>query len=820
VFSFPNWLDILRQDSRFAFRALVKAPAFTAIAVITLAIGVGANTATFSILKSVSLNQLPYGDPDRLVTIAESDGHTTSPQSVSVPTAYDFRRRSQSFKALTLWGDFAMRPIEHGQEDFMRGMRVTYDFFQTLGINMLLGHAFTPADDRPDTADKLILSYGLWLSRYGGDPGVIGRIVRVTGGSYTIIGVLPADFHPLHMSNPGEVPQVFAPLGMDWSDRSCRSCRGLRLIGRLKPGIVVGQARAELNSIMRDLAREYPADYPRDAFAVITPLREQLTGHFNTALRILFGAVGLLLLLACANIANLLLARASGRRVEIALRAALGAGRGRLIRQMLTESLAVTGAGGIAGIAVAYWATRLISHLITTELPRADEIRPDISLLLWGLLISGITGLLFGLVPAWHASRLDLQQVFRAATTSTHGREKHRFLAALIMAEIALAFILVLALGVFGKSYRRLMEVNPGYDPRNVLTLSMLPGETRYNSAEKLLRYYAAIVARMKTIPEVETAGYASTLPLSHPDTRRLYIRERPLPATGDSPRIDTYFVSPEYFRAMKIPLVRGRLIEEQDKRGLAPVALVSETCARKQFPEQDPLGQHIQMDDRDDREPWATIVGIVGDVHQYGLDKAPDAAIYLAFMQAKEPQGWASLVVRSTLPAERIEAEVRKAMRAVDPMTPIFHLQAMDAYIAKSLAQRTFTLSLIGVFGTLALILAAVGIYGVVSYTVSMRTREVGIRMALGAESRDVIVLILQRVGVTALWGLAIGLAISLLCAKTLASLLFEVKPSDPGTIATVAALVSGVTLAASYVPSLRAARLEPARAMRQGDS
>jgi predicted permease len=816
VSSFFGWLDILRQDVRFALRALAKAPAFTVIAVTTLALGVGANTATFSILKAVSLNQLPFGDPDRLVTIAESDGHTTHPQSVAVPTVYDFRQRSQSFEALSLWRDFAMRPREHGHEDFLRGMRVTYDFFDALGIKMHLGRSFAPADDRPDTADKLILSYGLWLHRYGGDPSVIGRVVPIPQGSYLIIGVLPQDFHPLHMSNPGEIPQVFVPMGMDWSDHSCRSCRGLRLIGRLKRGVTVGQVRAELNSIMRDLARQYPADYARDVFVVVTPLREQLIGRFDTALWVLFGAVGLLLLLACANIAHLLLARASGRGVEMALRAALGAGRGRLVRQMLTESLVVSLCGGMAGVAVAYWTTGLISRLATTELPRADEIGPDVSMLVWGLLVSGITGLLFGLLPAWQASRLDLQQAFRGTTTASHGHEKHNFLAALIVVEIALAFVLVLGVGLFGKSYWRLMEVNPGYDPRQVLTLSLLPGDVRYDTAEKVLGYYAAVVARMKTIPGVEMAGYASTLPLSHPETRRLYIREQPLAATGAAPRIDTYFVSPEYFRAMRIPLLRGRLMEEQDKRGRAPVALVSESCARKQFPDQNPIGRHIQMDDRDDRAPWETIVGVVGDVHQYGLDKAPDAAVYLAFVQAKEPQGWASLVVRSTLPAERIEAEVRKAMRAVDPAAPIFHLQVMDAYIAKSLAQRTFTLSLIGVFGSLALLLATVGIYGVVSYTVSMRTREVGIRLALGAAAPDVIFMILRQVSRKVFLGLAIGLGASLCFTWTLSSFLFGVGSTDLPTIAAVTALLCLVALAASSIPALRAAKLEPVRAMR----
>jgi len=817
VFPFPVWLDILLQDIRLCTRSLLKAPVFTSVAIVTLALGVGANTATFSILKSVSLNQLPFREPDRLVMIAESDSHTTNPQSVAVPTVYDFQQRGRSFETFALWGDFATRLINRGgHADFIRGMRVTYDFFPMLGINMLLGHAFTREDDRPNSADKLILTYGFWQRRYGGDPTVIGRTVPANQGSYQIIGVLPPDFHPLHMSNPGEVPQVFAAQGIDWSDHSCRSCRGLRLIGRLKRGVSVGQARAELNGIMRELAHEYPDDYPSDAFVVVTSFREQLVGRFDTALWILFGAVGLLLLLACANITNLLLARATGRRVEMALRAALGAGRGRLIRQMLTESLLVAFAGGIAGVALAYWTTNLISHLVTTELPRADEIAPDTSILLWGLLVSMITGLLIGLFPAWQVSRLDLQDAFKGATTSSQSAGKHDFLNALITCEIALAFLLVLGVALFGKSYLRLMAVDPGYDPRHVLTLSLLPsGET----PEKLLSYYDAVVARMKTIPSVETAGYASTLPLSHPETRRLYIREHVLPSTGSAPRLDEYYVSPDYFRAMKIPLLRGRLIEEQDKRGVAPVAVVSESCARIQFPQQDAIGQHIQMDDRDDSAPWATIVGIVGDVHQYGLDKPADAAVYLAFSQAKRPQPWASLVVRSNLPPERIEAEVRKGMAAVDSAVPIFHLQVMDAYIAKSLVQRTFTLSLISVFGVLALILATVGIYGVVSYTVSIRTREVGIRMALGAERSQIILMIMRQVLATALVGLGTGLAISLCFTQTLSPVLFEVKPTDFATIASVAILICVVASAASYLPAHHASLLEPMKALRVGD-
>ncbi len=804
------------QDLRFALRGLLKAPLFTAIVIVTLALGIGANTATFSVLKSMSLNPLPYRDPDRLVTIAETDGRTPNPQGIAVPTVYDWRERSHLFEKLCIWGDSGIRPLAQGQVGIIRGLAVNYDFFEMLGIKMLLGRAFTREEDQPNGPDKLILSYNLWKSQFAGDPGVIGRAIPTLQGSYTVAGILPADFHPIHMSNPGEIPQLYTALRWDLANDHCRSCRGRRVMGRLKEGVTPGQARAELNSVMRDLAREYPADYAPDASVVLLPLRESLMGRFDTVLLILFGAVGLLLLLACTNVASLLLARATGRKPEMALRASLGAGRGRLVRQMLTESLLLAFLGGAAGVGCAFWITRLIAHVGASEIPRVDEIRPDVSLLAWGLFVSGATGLVFGLIPALQASRLGLRSALHGTTNASTGQANHRFLSALVTTEIGLAFLLLLGVGLLGRSYIWLLGVNPGFDARNVLTLSLLPDWEHYDTPEKRLACYEDVVARVQAIHTVEIAGYASTLPLSHPETNRFYVRELPVAAASDVAHIDTYFVSPGYLRAMKISLLRGRLIDEHDKRGLTPVALVSESCARLKFDGQDPIGQHIKLYARDDKQPWATVVGIVGDVHQYGLDKAPDASVYFAFAQAAEPQGYASLVVRSRVNTAQIEPGVRAALHAADATLPIFHLQPMGAYIAKSMAQRTFALSLIGVFGALALLLATVGIYGVVTYTVGLRTREVGIRMAVGARPNDILVLILRRVLLTALVGLTAGIGISLSFGRLMASLLFEVKPNDAATMTTVAALLCGVALAAGYVPARRAARTDPNKALR----
>jgi putative ABC transport system permease protein len=802
-------------DLRTAYRSMAKARGFVFLAVATIALGIVANTAAFSILKSVILNQLPFRDPGQLMIMAESDGHTPNPQLVSFATVEDWRQRSRSFEAFSLFKDFDVTAQENGRSDFIRGMAVSANFFDTLGIRMLLGRTFVAEDDRPETRNKLIITYGLWKRRFGGDGRIIGKVIPSTDGSWSIVGVLPPDFHPLHMTNEGEVPALFATLGYDQEKRSCRTCRGLRLIGRLENGVAPGQARAELNSIMRQLAVEHPADYARDAAVVVTPLRDMLIGRFETSLWLVFGAVGLLLLLACANVSSLVLVRATGRQKEMAVRAALGAGRARIVRQLLTETLLLALAGGMAGVAAAYGVTRLISSLGTQEIPRMDEIRPDLSMLLWGFGASTFSGVVCGLLPAWEASRTDVQSVLRAEAGASQTGAKRKLQQALIVAEIAVAFVLVLGVGLLGKSYWRLLQVNIGYDPRNILTMSLLPDWNQYDSIEKRLQYYEDVANRVRGVPGVESVAYASTLPLSHPNARRVYVRERRLPDT-EAPRVEAYYVSADFFRTMKIPLVRGRLIDGRDRRGLLPVAVISESCARTQFKGEDPLGRHIQLEKADEHAPWATIVGVVGDVHQYGLDLPADSATYTALVQAVDPQGYGSLIVRCKRNPERMETAVTNAMRSVDPTQVIFHVQPMDAYIAKSLAQRTFILWPIGVLGGLALLLAAVGIYGVISHSVAMRVREVGIRIALGAEPGDVIGMILRQISGAALAGLAIGLSVWLLCCRLVSSMLFEVKATDFATVGSVGGLICAVALIATYFPARKAARLNPMKALR----
>jgi putative ABC transport system permease protein len=661
----------------------------------------------------------------------------------------------------------------------------------------------------------LILTYGAWGDLFAADPAVVGRSIPTIDGAYLVIGILPPNFHPLHMTNPAELPRVFTPLGFNQAQRECRECRGLRAIARLGPGISSGAAEAELTTTMRSLVREYPADYAADASVRVRPLRDQVVGHFGAALWLLQSAVLLLLGLACANVAMLLLARTIPRQREMAVRTALGAGRSRLVRQMLTESLVLAGTAAIVGVSLAWAATRFIARTSTTNIPRIAELAPDWSILFFGIVASVTTSVVFGLLPAIFDSRSSAAMM-RMSPGATGHRSHHKVVHALIAGELALAFVLVLAVGLLGKSYLRLMQVEPGFDPQNVLTLSLLPDGVHYPSQPSRLAYFESVVERVRTIPGVLQAGYASTLPLSHPFTTRVHIRERPVTNATDAPSLDRYLVSAEYLDVMRIPVLRGRGFTSRDGTSAQPVALISASAARTQFQGDDPIGQHIQLEAIDENRSWAIIVGVVGDVHQYGLDERPDAAVYIPFSQAGQAQGWSSLVVRSTVPSARIESAVRAAMIAVDPLQPIFHLQPMATYISLSVAQRTFTLILIAIFGGLALALAAGGVYGVVSYVVEQRTREMGLRLALGAAPRTVGWMILRQILAIGSVGAATGVLVWAAFTRTISTFLFGISRLDGRTIAEVLLILLAAALTASSIPVVRAARIDPAVALR----
>jgi putative ABC transport system permease protein len=808
-------LDTIWQDLRYAYRVLRQAPAFTATAILSLALGIGGNTAVFTVVRGVLLKPLPYREPGGLVKVAETDPDSLRPETVDFTTTYDLRARSRSFESLSLFRDAAGAIVGDSGSALLNGMRVNYDYFDTLGARMQLGRAFLPEEDRPDRRFEIILTHGLWRSQFGGDPQVIGRTVRLSGSSFVVVGVLPPGFRPMARGGSGAVlPDFYMPLGYALGgDSACRGCQHLQLIGRLKSGVSVEQARQELSSVMQGIAREHPADYPKGIGVLITPLLDTMVSGVSTAMWVLLAAVGLVLLMACANVANLVLAKATGRAQEMSLRAALGASRGRLIRQLALECLLLAVASGVAGVLLAWLATTALVTYGSRELPRIAEIRIDAPVLWFTCAISLITVALFGIMPALRASRVDLAASLKDVGRTTGGRTPHMFRKVLVIAELALAFVLVMGAGLLGRSFLRLTGVDPGYDPHNVLTMGVYVYGERYRKPEAELNFYQQVKQRLLALPGVESVGMTSTLLLSGFDRRSVHIQDRPLANPAEAPSADTYSVSPDYFRVLRIPLKRGRFFSDADREGAPDVALISESCARTLFADRDAIGKHVEFGGRDNKR-WATIVGIVGDVRQHGLDQPSNMEVYLA--QAQNVNFGYTLLMRTTGDAARLAKSVRAVFTAVDPTQPIYRLQPLEAYLADTLGTRTFTLVLLSVFGGLALALAAVGIYGAFSYAVSARTREVGIRMALGAGRRDVLTMVLrQGLGLIGA-GLGIGMCVSLVLARFLAKLLYETGPSDPVTFVGAAAGLSAIAMLATYLPARRATRIDPMTALR----
>jgi putative ABC transport system permease protein len=807
-------LESVWHDLRYALRSLRQSPAFTATAVLSLALGIGGNTAVFTVVRGVLLKPLAYANPGGLVKISE--GSPDGPHNVTVDftTTSDLRARNRTMQSLSLFRDSSGAVAGSGEPEVIQGLRVNYDYFDTLGIKMALGRAFLPEEDRPETRRELILTYNLWMRRYAGDPHILGRSIRLTDASFTVVGVLPRDFRPL--AEDYILPEMYTPLGYALNQPSaCRGCQHLQLIGRLKPGVTVDQARADLNAVLRNVVREHPKDYAGDTTILITPLRDYLVAGVDRAMWVLLGAVALVLLIACANVANLVLARATVRAREMAVRAALGAGRLRLVRQLVLECLLLAGAGSLLGLLLASWATSALVNFAARQLPRAGEIRVDAPVLWFTLAASLLSVMLAGILPALRSSRVDLAESLKDMGRSTEGRSRHGLRRLLVTAELALAFTLVMGAGLLGKSFLRLTGVNPGYDPHNVLTLATYVYGERYQKPAAELNYYEQVMDRLRATPGIESAAMVSTLPLASFDRRSFHIQDRPLANASAAPAADAYSVSPEYFRVMRIPLRRGRYFNAGDRAGASKVALISESCARSQFPHEDPIGKHIQLGGRHDDKEWLTIVGIVGDVRQYGLDRPSTMEAYLT--QAQDLSFGYNLVTRTTTDPLRLEKAVRAAFFAVDPTQPVYQVHPLEDYLSDTLAARTFTLALLALFGLLALALAAIGIYGVISYAVSLRTREVGIRMALGARQSTVLAMVLRQGLALAGLGIAFGICASLALTRFLASLLYEVQPADSATSLATALGLAALALCATYLPARRAARIDPIAALRQ---
>ena len=804
------------RDLRYGLRQLRKSPTYTAMVALTLALGIGANTAIFSVVKAVLLNQLPFRDPERLVKIAEADPDTSDPETIDFTTTYDLRERNQFFESISLFRDGDVAMVEQGQPEVLEGLRVNYDYFDTLGVKVQLGRAFVADEDHPQTRYEAILSHGLWLRRFGGDRSIIGRTIRLNDKPYKVVGVLPETFRPFAREDRVALPEIFTPLGYDLELRdACRGCQHLQAIGRMKPGVSVQRARSELNAVMRVIVREHPTEYSERTVIAMMPLRDYTVGKVRTALWILLGAVGMVLLIACANVAHLSLARASSRVKEMAVRAALGAGRARLVRQMLSESLLLAIAGGLAGVVLTWWGTHALTALGPKELPRATEIRIDMPVLWFALAVSISAGLLFGVAPALRASRVDPNESLKDVGRSTEGRARFAYRNLLVTVELALAFVLAMGAGLLSKSLVRLLNVDPGYDPHNVLTAGVyVYGDRYHDKPEGELNYYEQAMQRLRSTPGIESVAMASNLPLLTFDRSAFHIQDHPLANDADAPDVDRYSVSPDYFQVLDIPLKRGRLFTDGDRKGTPLVALISESCARTLFPNQDPIGKHIQIGGRHDDKEWMTIVGVVGDVQQYGLDQPSNMAAYIPL--AQDLSFGYNVAVRTTGDPRRMEQTVRQAFLSADNTQPVFHVRPLEDYVAESLAARRFTLMLLGLFGGLALVLAAVGIYGVISYAVSLRTREFGIRMALGAARKDVLQMVLRQGLKLAATGLVLGIVASVVFTRFLTALLFQVKPADMMTTLAVLLMLAAVALLANYLPAHRASHVDPNVALR----
>jgi putative ABC transport system permease protein len=786
-------------DVRLALRQLRKVPAFTAAAVLTLALGIGANTAMFSVVDAVLLRALPFDDPGQVVHVWEAP-QPGQANSVSVGVFRDWARHTTAFESIAAIAPGELNLAGDGEPERISGLRMSPSGLSVLRARPVLGRTFAPDEDQPGKNSVIVLTHELWKRRFGGDPGVVGRSVRLNGEPYAVIGVLPPAFLPWE-GVEFVVPIVFRPEALEQRDS-----HWLRVIGRLKPGVDLARAHQDLVLASLPYRPLYPK-WKQDWGITVRPMHEQLTRDIRPMLLVLLGAVALVLLVACANVANLLLARAAERQKEVAVRLSLGATRGRIVRQLLAESLGLALAGAAAGLALAFTATAAIRAAAPANLPRASQIAVDWRVLGFAVLVSLATALVFGLVPALQASRPDLNAALvEGGRANTGGRNRARHV--LVVAEVAIALVLLAGAGLLVNSFVRLLNVPPGFDPRHGLALQVTLSGRPYPDPPARAAAMERLLERVRAVPGVEAAGSVTTLPLTWPMDTLIRLAGREGPHDGRF-NCDFDYVDAGSFRALGIPLTRGRLFDARDAAAGAKVAVVNETFVRTLFPKEDPLGRFFSEGD----QQWQ-IVGVVGDVRLRGLAERIQPTLYrpLAF-------GWfpgRRLVVRTAGPPHAFVEPIRRAIQAVDPELPVANPQSLEDLVAASVAQRRLVLAVLGFFATSALLLAGIGLYGVVACTVSQRTREIGIRMAVGAPRRAVLGLFLRQGARLTGLGIVLGLLGALALTRLLASQLYGVEPTDPATFATVAGLLLAVALGASFLPARRAAAVDPIHALR----
>jgi len=803
-------METLLQDLRYTVRVLLKKPAFTAIVVLALAIGIGANTAIFSVVNAILLRPLPYKNFDRISMVwMDNPKLGVAEDWHSYPNYVDYKQQNQVYEDIAAFNNRSFNLTGVGDPVRILGAWNTASLFSVLGVEPLMGRVFTEEEEEPGKDLVVVLSNGLWRSRFGSNPNAIGQAISMNGANRTVIGVMPPGF-----SFPDKRTEVWVPLALSPQRKQARSVISYKAVGRLKPGVSMAQARADMGAIAKRLDEQYSqSDYGVN----LVLLRDQETRTVKPALLVLLGAVAFVLLIACANVANLLLAQAAIREREIAIRLALGARRWRIVRQLLTESAVLGLVGGAAGLLMAVWGLNVLVALSPGDIPRFDQAGIDGRVLAFTLTVSLLTGLIFGLVPSLQASKPDLNNALKeGGRGATGGAGGLRVRNLLVVSEIALSMVLLVGAGLLIRSFMRLQQFDLGFNPNNLATMRIqLPG-TKYREPAQIDAFYKQLLERIESVPGVKSVGAISDVFLTDtPNSTNFSIEGRPVPIGADSIEVPLDSVSPGYFRAMGIPLLSGREFDDRDVRNSTPVVIVNETFVRRFFADEEPLGKRfVYGQSGPDNNNWITIVGVVGDMRRTGFDRPVRPETFLP--QSQNPSATLTIVARTAVDPVTLSNTLRGEVWAIDNDQSVYDLKSMDQTLSEMSSQRRFNMLLLGVFAALALTLAAVGIYGVMSYSVAQRTHEIGVRMALGARGTDVLGMIVRRGMVLAIAGIGAGLIGAVALTRLLSSLLYGVSATDPLTFVVIPIVLSAVALGACFVPARRATKVDPMVALR----
>jgi predicted permease len=800
---------------------LGKNPGFTAVAVLTLALGIGANSAIFSIVNSLLLHPLPYRDPDRLAIIWTHSPGANVEQDWPSPGQYAaIKAQTSAFEDIAMVRGASLNVGGLSTPERIGAVSASANLFPILGAKPSMGRVFLPEEDTPKQPNTVVLSYAFWQREFGGGHDVLEKTLLLNGDKYAIVGVMPADFSLGYEVIPtvSSVPQpdIFLPLPMSAQQMQSQGDENYNLLARLRPGVSIAQAQSDLDLTVHRLAEQFPDHYPasrRFSFSV-KPLLEQVVGDIRRALLVLLTAVGCVLLIACANVANLLLTRAAAREREIAIRTALGAGRSRLIRQLLTESVLLSFIGGALGLFLAYWMLDALRWLSPGNIPRLPSIRMDGRVLAFTCTVTLITGILFGMVPALRSSRLNLGETLKEGARNLVSGRHQRLRNLLVVVELALSLVLLISAGLLIRSFVRVQRVPPGFDASNVLAMRLSVAGSSYKGERRGI-FYQELLERVRRLPGVDSAGTAAILPLSGSISWGGITIEGYQTSSGqEQMQADQRNASTGYFETMRIPLIKGRFFNEQDAKDSQKVVIIDENMARTYWPNADPVGRRLKIGGADSKDPWLTIAGVVGNVKQYDLETASRVALYLPVQQY--PESTMYLATRTTVAPPSLAATIAGVVRSMDPNIPIFEVKTMDQRLSESLARRRFAMLALGLFAALAVLLAGVGIYGVMSYSVAQRTSELGIRLALGARPFDVLRLILTHGFNLALIGVALGVTASFAVTRLLSSLLFGIKSTDFATFGILSTLLIVIALLACYIPARRATKVDPLVALR----